>query len=210
MKTEKNQNESDLIKAWLNEVALLDEARYLKKQGEYERAVKMLQHFLDLEPEPKMKDSILDILGYCHLRLGWFEEAAKAFTEYLGIDPSDNDGRFFLASAYASMKWTDEAIQELKKILASDPTDVLARHDLALCYRDKGWLKESLEEMRKANEYAVTYGNAEENEIVKSSLGNLEKEIEEEDDNRSKIISLLVLLSVVKKMSRLKRKRPKH
>jgi tetratricopeptide (TPR) repeat protein len=112
-----------------------------------------------------MRGSILDALGYCHLSLGWFEEAPKAFSEYLKIHPSDIGGRFFLASAYASLKWTDEAIQELKKILASDPTDVLARHDLALSYRNKGWLKESLEEMRKANEYAIIYGNAEEKEI---------------------------------------------
>ena len=154
--------------------------------------------------------SILDDLGYCFLTLGWFGEAVKSFSEYLKIRPSDIDGRFFLASAYASLKWTDEAIQELKKILVSDPTDVLARHDLGLCYRDKGWLKESLEEMRMANTYATTHGTAEEKEVIKGSLGNLEKEIEDEDDDRSKIISLLVLLSVVKKMSRLKRKRPKH
>ncbi len=73
------------------------------------------------------------------------------FAEYLKINPSDNDGRFFLAGAYASMRWTNEAIAELEIVLTSDPTDILARHDLALCYRDMGWVRESLEEMRKAN-----------------------------------------------------------
>ena len=139
------------------------------------------------------------------LKLGWFEEAAKAYVEYLRTRPSDNDGRFFLASAYASMKWTDEAITELKTILASDPTDVLARHDLALCYRDKGWLKESLQEMRMANEYAATYGNVEEKEIIKTSLNHIEEEIQAGDDDWTKeTFLLLILLATLMKRSRLK------
>ena len=37
--------------------------------------------------------------------------------------------------------------------------------------------------MRKANEYAIIYGNAEEKEIVKSSLGHIEEEIQEGDED---------------------------
>ena len=106
--------------------------------------MRKLQECLHLKPESEMRGSILDNLGYCFLKLGWFEEAAITFSENLRIFPSDNGGRFFLASAYASLKWIEEAVKELKIILEYDPTDVLARHDLALRYRDKGWLKESL------------------------------------------------------------------
>jgi len=140
---------------------LLDEAQHLITQGYYEDALQKLQKCLQLESGPTKRTAILDLTGYCFLRLGWYEEAVKVYTEYLKIYPMDNDGRFFLASAYAPLKWTDEAIKELKSILSSNPTDVLARHDLSLCYRDKGWLRESLEEMRIANKYAVTCGNAE-------------------------------------------------
>ena len=198
-----SQNQSELI------ASLFDEARHLIEQGNHECAVKMLQKCLNLGPEPKMRASILNESGYCCLRLGWFEEAAISLSEYLKIDPLDNDGRFFLASAYASMKWTDEAMEELKTILRTDPTDVLARHDLALCFRNKGWLKESLEEMTKANEYAATYGNAEEKEIVKSSLGHIEEEIQDGDEDGTKeTFLLLILLATIMKRLKLKTGKP--
>jgi tetratricopeptide (TPR) repeat protein len=202
MSIKANQNQSELIRV------LFDEARHLIEEGDHERAVKMLQKCLNLGPEPKMRASILNDFGYCSLRLGWFEEAATSFSEYLKIHPLDNDGRFFLASAYASMKWTDEAMEELRTILRIDPTDVLARHDLALCFRNKGWLKESLEEMRRANEYAVSYGNAEEKEIVKSSLGHIEEEIQDGDEDGTKeTFLLLILLVTAMKRSKLKDKK---
>jgi hypothetical protein len=71
----------------------------------------------------------------------------KIYKKYLKLLPSDNDGRFFLASGYASLKWAGDTIEELRIILASYPNDVLARHDLGLCYRNMGWIKAALEEM---------------------------------------------------------------
>jgi len=185
------------------------EARRLTDQEYYEEAAIKLRTCLQMECDTVKKAPILGNIGYCFLRLGWYEEAVKAYTQYLQIYPSNNDARFFLASAYASLKWTDEAITELKTILRSDPTDVLARHDLGLCYRDKGWLKESLEEMRMANEYAVTYGNAEEKEIINSSLGHIEEEIQDGDEDGTKeTFLLLILLATVMKRSKLKTRKP--
>ena len=117
-----------------------------------------------------------------------------------------------MASAYTSLKWTGDAIEELRTILASDPNDVLARHDLALCYRELRWMKESLEEMKIANAKAMIYGNPKEKEVVKSSLVNLEEEMEngDEDGNRNAFL-LLVLLMMVQKRKNLKaRMKVKH
>jgi len=181
------------------------EARRLTDQGYYEEAAIKLRTCLQMECDTVKKAPILGNIGYCFLRLGWYEDAVKAYTQYLEICPSNNDARFFLASAYASLKWIDEATTELNTILRSDPTDVLARHDLSLCYRDKGWLRESLEEMRKANEYAVTYGNAEEKEIINSSLGHIEEEVQDGDeDGTNETFLLLILLATVMKRSKLK------
>jgi len=184
---------------------LLEDARNLMDQEYFEEAILKLQKGLRLETRPKKGAAILKDLGYGYLRLGWYEEAVRVHKQLLEVYPHDADMRFFLASAYASLKWTDEAITELKTILRSDPTDVLARHDLGLCYRDKGWLKESLEDMRKANECAIIYGNAEEKEIVKSSLGHIEEEIQEGDEDGTKeAFLLLILLATVMKSSRVK------
>jgi len=189
---------------------IMREARNLIGQGYYEEAAIEFQRCLRLEHDPMEKAATLRDIGYCFLRLGWYEDAVRIYTACLKICPTDNDARFFLASAYASLKWTDEAIVELKTILRSYPTDVLARHDLSLCYRDKGWLRESLEEMRKANEYAATYGNAEEKGLIASSLGHIEEEIQEgNEDGTKEAFLLLILLAAVLKRSRLKaRKTP--
>ena len=188
---------------------LLEDALNLIDQEYFEEAILKLQKCLRLETKPKKRAAILKELGYCCLRLGWYEDAVKVYKQLIEVYPYDADMRFFLASAYASAKWTDEAITELKTILRSDPTDVLARHDLGLCYRDKGWLRESLEEMRKANEYAATYGNAEEKKIVKSSLGHIEEEVQEGDEDGTKeAFLLLILFATVLKRSKLKARRP--
>jgi tetratricopeptide (TPR) repeat protein len=191
---------------------LMKEARHSMDHEHFEAGVIKLQRCLQLEDEPKGKLPILDDLGYCFLKLGWFEEAIKVYTQLLEANPSDNDSRFFLASAYASLKWTGDAIEELRAILATDPNDVLARHDLALCYRNMGWMKESLEEMKIAEANVMIYGNADENEVVKSSLAHLEHEIQngDEDGNRN-VFLLLVLLMMVQKRKNLKaRMKVKH
>ena len=148
-------------------------------------------------------------MGYRYLRLGWYENAVKVYKQLIEVYPHGADMRFFLASAYASMKRTDQAITELKTILRFDPTDVLGRHDLALCFRNKGWLKESFEEMKKANEYAATYGNADEKKIIKSSLRHIEEEIGDGNEDGTKgVFLLLILLATVLKRWRVKTIKP--
>lgn len=173
--------------------------------AQFEDAVLKLQRCLQLEDETKGRASILDELGYCFLRLGWFEEAVKVYTQLVKANQSDNDLRFFLASAYASLKWTDDAIEELRTILASDPNDVLAHHDLALCYRDMGWMNESLEEMKRAKAYPMIYSNPEEQEIVNNSLTNLGQEIKNGDEDVSKETFLIFIL-LITMIKRLKQK----
>ena len=85
----------------------MKEARHSMDHEHFEDAVLKLQRCLQLEDEPEWRAAILDELGYCFLRLGWFEEAVKVYTQLLEANPSDNDSRFFLASAYAPLKWTE-------------------------------------------------------------------------------------------------------
>jgi tetratricopeptide (TPR) repeat protein len=187
----------------------MKEARHSMDHEHFEDAVIKLQRCLQLEKEPESRLIILNSLGYCFLRLSWFDEAVKIYTELLRANPFDNDSRFYLASAYASLKWTGDAIKELRTILASDPNDVLAYHDLALCYRDLGWMKESLEEMKRAEAKAMLYGNTEERKVVISSLAHLEYEIENGDEDGTKeTLLFLLLLLLINKGRKLKLLKP--
>jgi hypothetical protein len=62
-----------------------------------------------------------------------------------------------------------------------------------------GWMKESLEEMKKAKAKAMIYGNPEEKEVVKSSLVNLEEEMENGDEDGSKdaLLFFILLISII-------------
>ena len=170
-------------------------------QGYYEEAISAIKQCLRIENVSAKRAVLLKEMGYCFLRLGWFENAVPLFTQYLEAFPGDNDARFYLASAYASLKWTDESIKELRTILASDPTDLLSHHDLAMCYRDKGWLKESLEVMKRANAHAMIYGDPVERELIENGLVNLEHENENGGDNNFKnfLLFMILLLILMKK-----------
>jgi tetratricopeptide (TPR) repeat protein len=156
---------------------LMEESCNSIARGYYEDAIHKLKTCLRLENRVENRATIFRKLGQCFLELRRQEEALKAYAQYLEIYPSDNDGRFFLAHAYACLGWYDEAIAELKNILTLDPSDILARHGLALCYRDTGRLQEALREMRRANENAMNYGRQDEREIVSNSLSHIEHEI---------------------------------
>jgi hypothetical protein len=64
-----------------------------------------------------------------------------------------------------------------------------------------GWMKESLEEMKRAEADAVIYGNADEKQLVKSSLANLEQEIENggESGSYESLLFLILLTGIIKK-----------
>jgi len=66
---------------------LLEEACNLMDQEYFEEAVHKLQKGLRLETKPKKRAAFLKELGYCYLRLGWYEDAVKVYKLLLkGID----------------------------------------------------------------------------------------------------------------------------
>jgi len=178
------------------------EACALVNQEYYKEAIPKLQKCLEMLDDPVKKGRVMCEIGVCCSMLHWHNEAVQIYSEYLKDFPFDNDARFFLASAYGSMKWTDESIEELKKIIELDPTDVLAYHDLGLCYKDKGWYNEALETLTYAKENAMVFGNQEERKIIEKTLANLEKDIGEGDKNKLKIIILLAMLLMLQKKKR--------
>ena len=79
---------------------LMKEARHSIDHEHFEDAVLKLQRCLQLEDQPESRAAILRELGYCFLRLGWFEEAIKVYTQLLKANPANNDSRFYKLSNY--------------------------------------------------------------------------------------------------------------
>ena len=176
------------------------EACALVNQEYYKEAIPKLQKCLEMLDDPVKKGRVMGEIGVCCSMLHWHNEAVQIYSEYLKDFPFDNDARFFLASAYGSMKWTDASIEELKKIIDLDPTDVLAYHDLGLCYKDKGWYNEALETLTYAKENALVFGNQEEREIIEKTLSELEVDIGKREYDKWRVLFVLaVLLAMMKK-----------
>jgi len=175
------------------------EACALVNQEYFKEAIPKLKQCLEMLDKPENKGCVICELGYCFLRLNWYNEAVQILLQHLEKFPFDNDARFFLASAYGSMKWTDEAIGELKIIIDLDPTDVLAYHDLGLGYKDKGWYNESLETLKYAKKNALVFGDQEEREIIDKTLSELEADIGKREYDKLRALFLLAVLLAMKK-----------
>ena len=181
---------------WRESCVLVDQEYFIEAIPKLQQCLEMLE-MLD---EPENKGRVICELGYCFLRLNWYNEAVQIYSAYLKDFPFDTDARFFLASAYGSMKWTDESIKEVKIILNLDPTDALAYHELGLCYKDKGWYNEALEALNEAKETALEFGDQEEREIIEKTLSKLEADIgKREYDKLCALFLLAVLLAMMKK-----------
>lgn len=191
------QDTADTIKKlWREACALVNQEYFIEAIPKLQQCLGMLE-ILD---EPENKGRVMCELGYCFLRLNWYNEAVQIYSEYLKDFPFDNDARFFLANAYGSMQWTDEAIEELKIILDLDPTDVLAYHDLGLGYKDKGWYNEALEVLNEAKETALEFGTQGERELIEKTLSELEADIGKREYDKLRALFLLaVLLATMKK-----------
>ena len=191
------KNKFDIIQElWRESCVLVDHEYFIEAIPKLQQCLGMLE-MLD---EPEAKGRVMFELGCCFLSLSWYNEAVQIYSEYLKDFPFDTDARFFLASAYGSMKWTDESIKEVKIILDLDPTDVLAYHELGLCYKDKGWYNEALEALNEAKETALEFGDQEEREIIEKTLSKLEADIgKREYDKLCALFLLAVLLAMMKK-----------
>ncbi len=190
------KNKFDIIQElWRESCALVDQEYFIEAIPKLQQCLEMLE-MLD---EPENKGRVICELGYCFLRLNWYNEVVQIYSEYLKDFPFDTDALFFLASAYGSMKWTDESIKEVKIILDLDPTDALAYHELGLCYKDKGWYNEALKALNEAKETALEFGNQEEIEIIEKTLSELEGDIGKKKFDKLRALLLLAVLLAMKK-----------
>ena len=190
------KNKFDIMQElWRESCVLVDHEYFIE-------AIPKLQQCLEMLDEPEAKGRVMCELGYCLLMLNWHSEAVQIYSEYLKDFPFDTDARFFLASAYGSMKWTDESIKEVKIILDLDPTDALAYHELGLCYKDNGWYNEALEALNEAKETALEFGDQEEREIIEKTLSKLEADMGKREYDKLRVLFLLAVLMAMKKKKR--------
>lgn len=157
------------------QVARIDLADLYSDQGEYNKAITVLQQI----PTKEMDSDILYALGYDELRAGRFDEAKALFEK--AISDAPGDVKFVRAYAEALMATgnTDLARQELQKVVEEQPDDPRAYLRLAQLDRAEGQWDDARQNLAKAQQLAP--GNPEvpyQQALLDSTLGQDDEAIQ--------------------------------
>ena len=108
--------------------------------------------------------------------------ARRYYTQYLAIEPENDDVRTDLAITYFVLGDTDRAIQEVSIALQSQPDHVNANYNLGIFYwRGRGDLARAAAQFRRAIELTENSGDSASQQVfslAKGSLAAVEEEAE--------------------------------
>ncbi|WP_169709600.1 tetratricopeptide repeat protein [Deferrisoma camini] len=134
----------------------------LVRGGEYDRAVEVLQGFLEAKPDYWAREEVWNTLGVAHYYRNDYREAVRAFERALKVDPEFGPARFNLRSVFTRLSLFDIAMAnrragrlslalgDLDRLLRLAPRFHEARLQKALVLRDLDRPDEALAEARRA------------------------------------------------------------
>jgi tetratricopeptide (TPR) repeat protein len=134
----------DNLSLWSDAVTKSPESYYvheslggaLLNSGRIDEAIEHYRVSLENNPAPSART--FNSVGIAYSRKGRTDEAIRAFTRALGIDPEYARAHIGLGIAFYGKGWTDRAIEEFRSAIAIDPYLVDAHHNLGVAYASKG------------------------------------------------------------------------
>lgn len=117
-----------------------------------------LKYYARVTELDKTYAPIYDKIGYCHLNLGNYEEAEKAFVEQIKLAPQSPNPYDSYAELLMRMGRYDESIAQYKKSYDQDPAFVAALEGLGDNYVVKGEYKTAREYYQKQFDKAPEAG----------------------------------------------------
>lgn len=136
-----------------------DSAMEFLDQGEYDRALQLLERAVRMAPRlPQVHNA----LGIVHLHRESYEIAESALEQAIALDPAYAEAYYNLGTLYSGMsKDPDRALQYYEKTLALDPAFAKAYFGSGWVYlNDKHDSRKALEMFRKAVELTPDHAEA--------------------------------------------------
>ena len=124
-----------------------------------DRAGEALEHFrraLALNPPAHELPSIYVHLGTCHKDLGYFNEAAEAFTRALELDPNLKEAHHFLGFCCFKLEEYQQAVECFEKVIELDPGSAIDYANLGINLQRLGHRKEAAFVLKQALELDPT------------------------------------------------------
>jgi tetratricopeptide (TPR) repeat protein len=116
--------------------------------GKYERAIQLFEEAARLGVNPSAADRsqrgrIHGRIGEMHFRLVRFDDAVKALTASLELNPNDTSARLLLGAIYLRRNRFEEAAAEYRRVIAIDSRNAAAHDGLAQVALSLGHYRES-------------------------------------------------------------------
>jgi len=133
---------------------LIEEAKVLLKNENFERAIELLEELFKKHPEPIVKKNLIDALfaygGYLNDDYVLeYEKSIKYFTRIIDIDPKDYRAYYNLGIAYFNLNRIKEALETYKIAISIKPDYKHCYYNIGLIYEATGKLEKALEAYEK-------------------------------------------------------------
>ena len=129
--------------------------RHLISSSEHERATKLLEEAVSLDPNYALAWTYLG-KAYSVSATQYFggrefhDKAQAAYERALALKPQQPEARMLLANFLTENNRVEEAVPILRRVIEENPNDSLARWELSYAYRYSGMLDQSIAEGESA------------------------------------------------------------
>lgn len=124
------------------------------QQGNYERAAKEFQRSIGLSPHSSYTQTAYDYMVQSLLKLNRTDEAIKAYTQAIGLDPTNDSYHVNLGNIYFSLGRYDDAKSEYNGAVKLDPTSTLNWYSLGQAYMQTGNYAGAEQAFKTVNAYS--------------------------------------------------------
>ena len=138
-----------------DKVKLIEKAKALVKNEEFEKAIKILEEFYQEQSDNDIKNNLIDALfaygGY--LNDNYVQESEKSikyFKRIIEIDPNNYRAHYNLGIAYFDLKRFEEALNSYKIAISIKPDYKHIYYNIGLLHEETQNLEEAVEAYEKA------------------------------------------------------------
>ncbi len=185
---------------------LIEKARVLIKNEEFEKAIKILEEFYQQQPDTDIKNNLIEAFftygGYLNDDYVLeYEKSINFFKRILDLDPENYRTHYNLGIAYFNLSRFEEALNSFKIAISIKPDYKHSYYNIGLLYEATENLESAVEAYEKALEidpnfiYAMHALKA-----VKLNLDNYVKTKSKNQENKDTIEKLISLLSMSKRV----------
>jgi tetratricopeptide (TPR) repeat protein len=190
----------------IDKAKVIEEARILLKNEEYERAIELLEELYknhpDLEVEKILVKSLYAYGGYLNDDYVLeYEKSINYFTRIIEINPNDYRAYYNLGIAYYNLERFEEALKSYRIAISIKPDYKHCYYNIGLIYESTGKFEKAAEAYEKALGIDPNYIYAMHSlKAVKLKLENSIPPMSQTQNKYDRIESLISLLRISKRI----------